>query len=262
MVMAPAHAGMGFCAGLYAAHFIPPLLEHPAHPGVQVTFGLLTAGAAIVPDLDCHSATAARSLGPLSRLPARLISNLSSVVYRSTRTPRDSNRGGDHRGITHTIPGATVFAAIAAATVAYGGRNGLLGVTFVLFLFALRALPPVHRIDKDLVVSAALTLGVYVLMTEAGVTDATAPAWLGAAVLLGCLVHDLGDAPTESGCPLVFPLKIKGQRWYPVSLPKWMRFRAANKGANAAILVLSLAAAGWLLLQPRLPGLIPSAVQP
>lgn len=49
--------------------------------------------------------------------------------------------------------------------------------------------------------------------------------WLGIPVAVGCLAHDLGDACTRSGCPILWPAVIGGQRWYPVGLPRLLRIR-------------------------------------
>lgn len=47
--------------------------------------------------------------------------------------------------------------------------------------------------------------------------------WLGIPVTVGCLAHDLGDACTRTGVPLLWPARIAGQRWYPVGLPRFLR---------------------------------------
>ncbi len=52
--------------------------------------------------------------------------------------------------------------------------------------------------------------------------------WLGLPIVLGALVHDIGDALTVSGCPVLWPLPIGGKRWYPLGPPKFMRFRAGS----------------------------------
>lgn len=54
--------------------------------------------------------------------------------------------------------------------------------------------------------------------------------WLGLPIVLGALVHDIGDALTVSGCPVLWPIPIAGKRWYPIGPPKMMRFRAGELG--------------------------------
>jgi hypothetical protein len=52
--------------------------------------------------------------------------------------------------------------------------------------------------------------------------------WIGLPVVLGALVHCLGDALTISGCPILWPIPIGRKRWYPLGTPKPMRFRAGS----------------------------------
>ncbi|MFM9797445.1 metal-dependent hydrolase, partial [Streptomyces turgidiscabies] len=52
--------------------------------------------------------------------------------------------------------------------------------------------------------------------------------WLGLPIVLGALVHDIGDALTVSGCPVLWPIPIGRKRWYPIGPPKAMRFRAGS----------------------------------
>ena len=42
---------------------------------------------------------------------------------------------------------------------------------------------------------------------------------------LGMVVHAAGDAVTESGAPLLWPLRIRQRSWYPVGSPRPLRFR-------------------------------------
>lgn len=52
--------------------------------------------------------------------------------------------------------------------------------------------------------------------------------WLGLPIVLGALMHDLGDALTVSGCPILWPIPIGRRHWYPIGPPKMMRFRAGS----------------------------------
>ena len=52
--------------------------------------------------------------------------------------------------------------------------------------------------------------------------------WLGLPIVLGALVHDIGDALTVSGCPILWPIPVGRKRWYPLGPPKFMRFRAGS----------------------------------
>ncbi|RAS57836.1 LexA-binding, inner membrane-associated putative hydrolase [Lentzea atacamensis] len=73
-----------------------------------------------------------------------------------------------------------------------------------------------------------------IVATNGDAATATAAAldqsagWLGIAVGAGCLVHCLGDAMTKSGCPILWPLMINGERWYDLRLPKLLRLRTGS----------------------------------
>lgn len=250
MVMGPTHARMGAGAGLTLMATVPAALGHPASIPTQLVGALLCAGAAIVPDLDHPDATAARSLGPVTGLVARLLAGISGWTYRHTRTPYDSDRDGTHRALTHTGIGAVGAGALCAVTCALPGVVGTAAILLWLFLlavFALRALPPRMGEGADMVQAAALTALAWLLLP-----DLSNAVWLGACVTVGCLVHDIGDAITYSGVPLFFPRKIRGQRWYPVRPPYGLRI-AANGAGDLVVRALSTVGVVVLLIN-LIPG--------
>jgi membrane-bound metal-dependent hydrolase YbcI (DUF457 family) len=72
--------------------------------------------------------------------------------------------------------------------------------------------------------------------------------WLGIPVTLGCLAHDLGDACTRTGVPLLWPARIAGQRWYPVGLPKFLRISTDSRAEHLLympVLVIGAAVAAY-----------------
>jgi membrane-bound metal-dependent hydrolase YbcI (DUF457 family) len=54
-------------------------------------------------------------------------------------------------------------------------------------------------------------------------------AWFGVAVIVGCLAHCIGDAVTEDGCPIFWPIPLGRKLWRPVGLPTFMRYRTGGK---------------------------------
>jgi membrane-bound metal-dependent hydrolase YbcI (DUF457 family) len=234
MVLGPTHAIQGFGAGLAVALLAPTVLSEPPAIPVMVAFAVVTAGAAIAPDLDHPGATASRSLGPITGLVAWLLHHLSGFVYRHTRTRYDQDRDGTHRGITHTVPGALITAGLVAALCRFAGTWGVTACLFLFALFALRALPPRNSPGFDLVAAAGLAALGWWLLPPVGLTP-----WIAAAVVLGMVVHCLGDALTLSGVPLLWPLSVRGQRWYPVRTPRAVRFRADGRG-DMVVRVLSV----------------------
>ena len=75
---------------------------------------------------------------------------------------------------------------------------------------------------------------------------------LGLAVGSGVLAHTLGDALTRSGCPLLWPLAVGGQRWRRIGLPQRWRIRTGGRAERWIVnpVLLALLAADLVLLVP------------
>ncbi|GHF29765.1 membrane protein [Streptomyces mashuensis] len=251
-MMGPAHSLSGAAAWL-GAGAIAAWAGEPMPWPVLVVGALICAGAALAPDLDHKSATISRAFGPISRLLCGVVDALSHAVYQATRTKADPRRNGGHRTLTHTALWAVLIGAGASALAATGDRWAVLGVLFVHLVLAVEGLLwRAARTSSDILVWLLGAAGAWIL---AGVLDQPGNGshwlfpgegqeylWLGLPIVLGALVHDLGDALTVSGCPILWPLPIARKRWYPVGPPKVMRFRAGSwvevKVLTPAFLVL------------------------
>lgn len=77
--------------------------------------------------------------------------------------------------------------------------------------------------------------------------------WLGLAVGVGWFAHLLGDAITKMGVPLAFPFKIRGKRWWDVTLPAFLRIRAGGTFEKAVLLPFCTIATLVLLADNLLP---------
>lgn len=64
--------------------------------------------------------------------------------------------------------------------------------------------------------AAGVLTSVALLVASVWVPALASVAWLGGPVAAGCLTHDLGDALTVAGVPLLWPRVIRERRWYPV----------------------------------------------
>ncbi|GAA3926643.1 metal-dependent hydrolase [Streptomyces gulbargensis] len=237
-MMGPAHSLSGAAAwlGVGAA---AAALDHPMPWPVLLTGALICAGAALAPDLDHRSATISRAFGPVSRGLCGIVDKLSYAVYKATRSAADPRRSGGHRTLTHTWPWALLIGAGASTAAVTGGRWAVLGLLFVHLVLAVEGLLwRAARMSSDILV---WLLGATSAWIIAGVLDQpgnganwlfTDPGqeylWLGLPVLLGALVHDIGDALTVSGCPILWPIPVGRKRWYPVGPPRALRFRAGS----------------------------------
>ncbi|OZM75971.1 metal-dependent hydrolase [Pseudonocardia sp. MH-G8] len=250
------HALSGAALGLAVVGFVPELLG--AHPdaGTVLTFTAVCAGAALLPDLDHPSSTATRRFSVASWLASRVVRPLSRLVYNLTRGRRDTGRGS-HRGLTHTVVGAVLLGLAVNLASARFGAPVLIGTLFVCLALAIKGLDALVPGPPSLVIAAGLTYAVEQFVP--GGTAGTA-GWLGAAVALGMVVHSVGDAVTETGAPLLWPLPIRQRHWYPVGSPRPLRFRTGGK-VEAWVVAPALTLAVFLLAAFVVPGVAPVLLQ-
>ena len=180
------------------------LVVHPEPTPVLVAGYAVTAGAALLPDLDHQDATAARSLGPLTWALCHLVQAVS----------------GGHRRATHSLIGCATLAI--AVQMAVQARPNVVGVVATAVLLAVILASVVHLVpfrsfrrgwlDEIL---AAVAAGVIAWWPG---LDLTA---LGPAVFIGSLVHALGDAITRQGIPFWWPVSKKNVRLAKLKAGGW-----------------------------------------
>ncbi|OON72434.1 metal-dependent hydrolase [Streptomyces tsukubensis] len=237
-MMGPAHSLSGAAAWL-GAGAAAAAAGHAMPWPVLLAGALITAGAALAPDLDHKSATISRAFGPFSRWLCGVVDAISYATYKATKMRGDPRRTGGHRTLTHTWVWAVLIGAGASGAAVKGGRWAVLAILFVHMVLAVEGLLwRAARVSSDVLV---WLLGATSAWMLAGILDQpgngslwlfTEPgqeyAWLGLPIVLGALVHDVGDALTVSGCPVLWPIPIGHKRWYPIGPPKFMRFRAGS----------------------------------
>ncbi|KUJ69420.1 hypothetical protein ACZ90_11010 [Streptomyces albus subsp. albus] len=237
-MMGPAHSLSGAAAWLGVGAAAAATGHQMPWP-VLVVGALICAGAALAPDLDHKSATISRSFGPLSRALCGVIDDLSHAVYKATRKQGDPRRSGGHRTLTHTWVWAVLIGAGASALATAGGRWAVLGILFVHMVLAVEGLLwRMARVSSDVLVWLLGATSAWILadvLHKPGngshwlfTGEGQEYLWLGLPIVLGALVHDIGDALTVSGCPILWPIPIGRKRWYPIGPPKGMRFRAGS----------------------------------
>lgn len=228
---------------------------YPVQARTVLVGALVTAGAALVPDVDHPSAFLSRCGGPVSRAVARGVAGVCAEVHAATRTGVDRQSRGGHRTLTHTA----LFAVCAGVGVVAGPVSAVTVADLVLRVAdAASGLEArVDRCGARVLVAAALTVlvavGVRAVTGRArswpavvaglavGSAALTVPVWwwLGVPVTVGCLAHCAGDALTISGCPVLWPVRVRGRRWYPVGTPRVVRFGTGGPGERMV---------WWLLL--------------
>ncbi|WP_214369478.1 metal-dependent hydrolase [Pseudonocardia sp. H11422] len=250
------HALSGAVLGLAVAGFGSRLVEVPATAGTVLTFAAVCAGAALLPDLDHPSSMATRRFSWASMLASRMVRPFSALLYRLTRASRDTGRG-THRGITHTAVFAVGIGIALNLASARWGEPVLLATLFVCLALAIKGLDAIVPGPPSLVIAVGLTFAVDQWVP--GGTAGTA-GWLGAAVTLGMLVHAVGDAVTESGAPLLWPVPIRRRRWYPVGSPRPLRFRTGGR-VESLVVAPALTVAALVLAVLVVPGVWPFALE-
>ncbi|MFF2652926.1 metal-dependent hydrolase [Streptomyces sp. NPDC058045] len=238
-MMGPAHSLSGAAAwlGVGAA---AAATGHTMPWPVLLVGALICAGAALAPDLDHKPATISTAFGPLSQALCEIIEKLSHAVYQATRLKGDPSRAGGHRTLTHTWVWAVLIGGGTSLLAINGGRWAVLGILFVHMVLAIEGLlwraARGHSSTVLVWLLAATSawllaeildqpgMGARWLFTEPGQEY----LWLGLPIVLGAVVHDIGDALTVSGCPVLWPIPIGHKRWYPLGPPKFMRFRAGS----------------------------------
>jgi membrane-bound metal-dependent hydrolase YbcI (DUF457 family) len=268
MVMGPTHATSGAVAWLAGGGAVTTVLGYTQSPGEVAVYTAVCAGAAILPDLDVSGrgfrrrggATPARVFGVVSLFLAECVEKLSLGIYLLTRTERDPRRRYGHRTFTHTVAFAALMAVAVHLLVERFGRPAVLGVLFFTLALAIRGLmADWARRNGWLVTTGVSTAATLIAM--AGLPPEGYPL-LGVAIGAGCLVHLVGDLITHHGCPLLWPLPIRGRLWYMVTTPRAVAVRAGG-GFEKVVLLPGLTLAGCVAAAwqvPELPELITSVV--
>ena len=190
------HATSGALAFATAATIVPvPVMQFVQGPvrvsALELILGtFITAGAALLPDIDHPKGTIGQSLGPVSHYLAKGVSAIS----------------GGHRKGTHGLL-FVLFAGWAAwAGVHFVGRYFTLGVVFTMLAFGIRALRLSPQGDSFRAYGLCILLaGAGTVLMDRWLPDA--PYWLPFSLGLGALIHIVGDCLTDRGCPLFWPLK-------------------------------------------------------
>ncbi|HEY6117659.1 MAG TPA: metal-dependent hydrolase [Candidatus Dormibacteraeota bacterium] len=226
---------------------------------IIVAGAFVSAGFALLPDLDHEGSTVSRTLGPITGFLSGLTAASSVAVRASSCRHCASTTDGGHRGLTHTAAGALAMGLlVTACALLWPHVTAWTVIGFGVWLAAHTALSSRLRARiGDMVLPGRfrrrgrlpfrVTAGVGALLiavlAAAMLVGPVAGGWwwLGLPVFWGCLAHTLGDALTFSRVPLLWPLQIRGCRWTPVGTPRWMRFRTGSTTEKVVVGVMAVA---------------------
>lgn len=252
------HAASGAAAWVAVASTGPYTLGwYPMDATGILIGGMATAGTALVCDWDHRSSTVAHSLPPLSNAIARGIESAS----------------GGHRRGTHSIVGGAAFVALAAvaaqATLDTPGGQLSLGAGLLCMFMINIAAKALKMFPK----SGFISNWIFALVM-AGLVTVYAPGqwtWLPVSMLIGVVVHIVGDLITTGGVPLLWPLVMRPPRflrkvplvrlvWRPngaLALPILGRAGSRREWLVlipvSAYAMVGMAAAGWAAAQNHWP---------
>ncbi|GHH57680.1 metal-dependent hydrolase [Lentzea cavernae] len=226
------HAATGWCAGLLLA----PLVDAHTLPQA-VVLATVTAGAALLPNLDHPDARQSRLLYLLTAALSAVMQGLSRLLGRLT-SRRFEAYGGERQYFTHTL----LFAGLLGAGVSWWVSTAR---TFaVVAVLVLSCVFVVDALGDWLLPAVAGAVLVALVNTD---KMAAMSPWLGLAVGVGVLVHCAGEGMTGDGSPLFWPVPLGGQTWREIPAPALARFQAGGL-FEVAVLLPGLVIADMLLL--------------
>lgn len=233
-MMGPTHSMSGAAAGAGIAVLAGSQGVDLSPATVLVLTGM-TAGAALLPDLDHPSATLARTWGPLSKGLSRLTNSASAGIVNVTGTHKDKKISNGHRTFTHTFFFALLAGIATFVTVSAWGTTAAAIMFFILGSLAMQGLMR-DKVRSMGPIAATLIAAAGAWFVSAYLPETISPFMLGLAVTLGCVAHMAGDAVTVSGIPAFAPfISINGERWADVHLlPNGLRVRAAGTANTVA----------------------------
>lgn len=173
----------------------------------------VSAGFSLGPDIDHPNSTITRALGkPVHHLFHGLSTAALSVLssgsdLRAQTRAADQGIDPSHRGLTHTLIFTT---GVAGAVYGIGHSAMATAVLAAACVAVCRKLMP-GRWQMSLIGAALamLAFGAYVSTTPQQVALAAGAGWLS---------HVIADSCTTAGVPVLWPLKIKGRRWWRLRL--------------------------------------------
>lgn len=195
---------------------------------------IIIIGSALMPDLDAVKSTSINVLGFIGAGLSTAMRGFSSIVQGLIKGPYDKS-SDPHRGFWHTLVSAFLVGGLFAGLTSINVEvftfrdNSITIATLIVLLIiyisiklALASLfKSFYNKNKSSTGKLGMTIGAFAISAILVVLlpsniDYT---WVGGAVTFGWIAHLLGDMMTVSGVPLLFPLKIKGKRWWDIRLP-------------------------------------------
>jgi len=180
---------------------------------------VISAGFALGPDIDHPNSTISRALG---RPVHELLHGMSTAARTVLASPMDRIRfqAAEHRGIdpSHRSLTHTLIFSVAMGGLAYLVGHSAMAVAVmaaVCMAVCRKLVPRVSQFAFWGGALAVLALGAYTTLSPRQVALAAAAGWFS---------HVVADACTTAGVPVLWPLKVKGRRWWRFRpLGSWLK---------------------------------------
>lgn len=201
---------------------------------VFISAMIIIVGASLMPDLDAVKSTSINVLGFIGTGLSKSMRGFSTVVQGLIKGPYDKS-SDPHRGFWHTLVAAFLVGlgvsgltkidielfTIKSTSITFSTLIVMLLLYLSIQLALSSLFKKLYNKHKNKIGKLGTNLGslffagllVYLLPSHLDYT------WVGGAVIFGWVSHLLGDMMTVAGVPILFPLKIKGKRWWDLRLP-------------------------------------------
>lgn len=212
---------------------------------------VVAAGFSLGPDIDHPKATISQAS---PRFLCVVFRGLSGVALRLSSTASDqrhianaSDRGIDttHRTLTHTVLFSGVIGAFAYFTALTS-----FGSALMVFFSAMACRALLGKKDRNKNFGPRSLMTVIALGAATMVFFVGVPAeYLALAAWLGWFSHIIADCCTRAGVPALWPLKIRGRRWWRLRLlGSWLKSGDTGEWVAAAGIVVPLNLVQMMLL--------------
>jgi membrane-bound metal-dependent hydrolase YbcI (DUF457 family) len=188
-MLGKSHLMVGACGWLVAGVPLTELLTGAEMSGAQIASGaVVTAGAAMLPDLDHPQATVSRSLGIVSQKMSFAFSKLM----------------GGHRNGSHSLLFIVAIFLLLNQLLVGNGPAAIIPAFLIIFFLTSLVVRTLTEADGLIgaIVSAIIAC---TLMSVTANNNSIDYSWIVYSVAIGCLLHDLGDLVTVEGIPLLYP---------------------------------------------------------
>lgn len=198
---------------------------------------LIILGSSKLPDLDNTTSSAKSALGLVGNILSNISRIISNTIYNMSKSKYDNDTPNPHRGFFHTfLSGILIFLLVYATTLSkkefdlLGTKMTVSSVvaTFWALLSLQIAFPDIlnNKRKKQGILSSEAINSIICLFIAGFIVKLASQitlsfSWLAFSVSFGQITHIIGDMFTAMGAPFLFPLPIKGKRWFMLRFIKF-----------------------------------------